>query len=98
MHLSSEEIEGRLQAGAHARWAEYPGANTQGISARVALARANTDEQSRGDDAVRDYEAWRANELRPEVGWHAQYLADRALWSAAEPIPIASWEEREPAW
>lgn len=30
----------------------------------------------------------RATELHPKVGWNAQWNADRALWLAAEPVPI----------
>ncbi len=87
MHLSSKELR--------VAYAIYGGPTTEREKwVEEALGRPRTvvysDERSaeaEGASCITCGRARRAAELHSEVGWYAQYLADRALWSAAEPVP-----------
>lgn len=88
MHLSSEEVLSLVFANSATveefeRWeARLTG---EGMEREASGAR-------RTGDAEADQDVRGAAELRAEVGWRAQWLKDRALWLAAEPVPLEGGE------
>ncbi len=99
MHLSSTELK--------AAYAIYGGPTTERkewyaeeVERRRAVVHSYdgaTEEEGTGCSSCG--RIWRAAELHSEMGGYSQFLADRALWSAAEPVPIpdTSGEPRK-AW
>ncbi len=99
MHLSSKELNKAyaIYGGPATERAKWLDESVEGLRALV-----HRDEWSSEEESARCSSCGRkrgAAELHPEVGWNAQYFADRALWSAAEPVPVpdASGEPRK-AW
>ena len=98
MRLSSEEVRQKVY--------EVVRAFEEGERQREAFGGAGSlvqrDEraaEAEGDCCTACGRKWGAVELHPEVGWVAQWRADRALWLAAEPIPYeeVSGEDGEEA-
>ncbi len=93
MHLSSKELKVAyaIYGGPATEREEWLAEAIRGRSALVHCNERSTKEKDR--ECVTCGREWPqpggAAELHPEMGWYAQYRADRALWSAAEPVPIA---------
>ncbi len=89
MHLSSKELA--------ARW--YADLQERGKRRATSLFRpgavVHSDErpvEAAGAGSAAQGGSWRTAEFHPAMVGYAQWRADRALWSAAEPVPIAGWE------
>ncbi len=89
MHLSSREVGRRVSAESASKYyqAGYFPEEPDGVYDSEP-AEAYTDFGREVFESPTNYGAWRAAELRSEVGRRAQLRADRALWSAAEPVPF----------
>ncbi len=91
MHLSSREIAERVFDNAETvekfeRWEKTLG------ESHPMVYRDEWTAKKEGPSCITCGRERRAAELHPEMVGYSQWRADRALWSAAEPVPLAGHE------